>query len=518
MNRFPISTRLFLSSCLLVSSAVADEAFDESRFEATVLAEGLPRPLEVDVAPDGRVFFIELAGKLKVYDPGTKEVTVAATFDVFADQENGLLGLALDPAFEKNGWVYLMYSPKTEIFSGQHISRFKLEGDTLDLGSEKLLLKFEEQREQCCHHAGSLEFGPDGCLFISTGDNTHPFGDSGSYAPIDERPGRHPYDAQDGPGNTADLRGKILRIKPTPDGSYSIPEGNLFPKGGAIEGRPEIYVMGCRNPWRMNVDQKTGFVYWGEVGPDAHNDGPKGSRGYDELNQAREAGNFGWPFFIGKNFPYADHDYVTGKTGPLYDPAKPMNISPTNTGSKLLPPAQPAWIYYPYAASDEFPMLGSGGRSACAGPVYHFDPELKSETKFPAHFDNCLIFFDWNRTFVKIVRLDADSNIKAIEPFLTSVPLKRAVDMKFGPEGSLYILDYGSTWGDNNDSRLLRVDYFSNNRPPVAKIASGETVGKQPFKVAFSGKESFDKDAGQQLSYRWSVSPGAFPEPIGSRC
>jgi cytochrome c len=509
-----ITIRLLCLPLLAITSATAQDApsFDESRLEATVLADGLPRPLELDVAPDGRVFFIELAGKLKVYHPESGEITLAATLDVFADQENGLLGLTLDPHFATNGWIYLLHSPQTEVFSGQYLSRYTLVGDTLDLASEKLLLKYEEQREECCHHAGSLEFGPNGDLYISTGDNTHPFGDSQSYAPLDERPGRHPYDAQDSAGNTNDLRGKILRIHPTPDGSYTIPEGNLFPEGGPIKGRPEIYVMGCRNPWRMNVDPKTGFVYWGEVGPDAQNDGPRGPRGYDELNQARAAGNFGWPFFIGDNFAYADHDYVTGKTGPFYDPKEPRNISATNTGSELLPPAQPAWIYYPYAASDKFPMLGSGGRTACAGPVYRFDSALKSQTKFPAYFDNCLIFFDWERRFVKTVRLDEDSNIRSIDPFLTKIPLLRPVDMRFGPEGALYVLDYGSTWGDNADSRLLRIDYYADNRPPVAKITASETVGRQPFKVTFSAKDSSDRDASDTLSYRWSVQPGDFPE------
>jgi cytochrome c len=507
-------TSLFVSA-LISAQGLAELPFDESRFEATVLAEDLPRPLELDVAPDGRVFFVELAGKLKIYNPKTKATTVAAMFDVFADQENGLLGVALDPDFATNNWLYLIYSPKTEIFAGQHISRFTLKADTLDMDSEKLLLKFEEQREQCCHHAGSLEFGPDGNLFISTGDNTHPFGDSNSYAPLDERPGRHPYDAQDSAGNTADLRGKILRIKPTPEGGYTIPEGNLFPANGPIKGRPEIYVMGCRNPWRMNVDQKTGFVYWGEVGPDAHNDGERGSRGYDELNQARAAGNFGWPFFIGDNFPYADHDYVTGKTGAMYDPKEPRNISPTNTGSQLLPPVQPAWIYYPYAGSEKFPMLGSGGRTACAGPVYHFEESLKSPAKLPRKFDNCLIFFDWERRFIKTVKLDSDSNIVSIDPFLPGIPLARAVDMKFGPEGSLYVLDYGSTWGDNKDSRLLRIDYHSNNRPPVVKLSASQTSGRQPVKISFTGEGSTDKDAGDVLSYEWTVTPGDFPKASG---
>ena len=134
---------------------------------------------------------------------------------------------------------------------------------------------------------------------------------------MDERPDREPWDAQKSSANTHDLRGKILRIRPTADGGYTIPKGNLFPQNGA-KGRPEIYVMGCRNPWRISVDQKSGIVYWGDVGPDARDDTPRGSRGYDEINQAKRAGNFGWPYFIGSNSPYAEFDYETKELGAMY--------------------------------------------------------------------------------------------------------------------------------------------------------------------------------------------------------
>ncbi len=81
--------------------------------------------------------------------------------------------------------------------------------------------------------------------------------------------------------------------------------------------------MGCRNPWRISVDSASGNLYWGDVGPDAGGDGDRGPRSYDEINQARRAGNFGWPYFIGNNFPYADVDFATGKVGPKFDPLAP---------------------------------------------------------------------------------------------------------------------------------------------------------------------------------------------------
>ena len=159
---------------------------DYTRFEKTVLAGSLQRPMELAVATDGRVFYIEYTGQLKVYSPATQRTELIGELKVTNDQENGLIGLALDPHFAENNWIYLQYSPPE--YSGQHVSRFTLENGKLNLESEKLLLKYEEQRLQCCHHAGSLAFGPDGSLFIGTGDNTHPAGDSQGYAPIDERP------------------------------------------------------------------------------------------------------------------------------------------------------------------------------------------------------------------------------------------------------------------------------------------------------------------------------------------
>ena len=365
-----------LLSAFFVTGLFAEDAtFDSSRFEITQLTAELVQPMELAVAPDGTVFFIEVSGKLKAFNPKDQKVELVGEIKITTEQENGLIGLTLDPNFSDNHWIYLQYSPPD--FPGQHISRFTIVDGKLDLESEKLLLKYEEQRKECCHHAGSLCFGPRGELFIASGDNTHPHGDSQGYAPIDERPDKAPWDAQKSAANTNSYNGKILRIRPLADGTYEIPDGNLFPKDGS-KGRPEIYCMGCRNPWRMSVDPETGIVYWGEVGPDAGSDGPRGPRGYDEINQARTAGNFGWPYFIANNLPYADVNFETGEVGALFDVTGPLNESPNNTGEKTLPPPTSAFLYYPYGDSPDFPELnGPGGRTACAGPVYHYSESLQ---------------------------------------------------------------------------------------------------------------------------------------------
>jgi len=508
---------LFFVLASLTAHAVAQDAtLDHRRFESTVLANELLRPMELEVANDGTVFFIELAGHIKAIEPLTGAVREVGQLEVTTEQENGLIGFALDPNFATNQWLYLQYSPPE--FSGQHISRFTLVDGLLDLTSEKLLFKYEEQRQQCCHHAGALQFGPTGDLYFSTGDNTNPFDDSQGYAPIDERPGREPWDAQRTSANSRSSNGKILRIHPEPDGTYTIPEGNLFPADGS-QGLPEIYVMGCRNPWRISVDQKTGFLYWGDVGPDAGNNNQRGTRGHDEINQARQAGFFGWPYFNADNQPYADVNFETGEIGALFDPLAPINESVNNTGARELPPAQPALIYYPSAASDKFPELASGGRTACAGPVYDFDPGLKSETKFPEGLDRVLFIYEWSRHWVKLVHLDDDGQVAKIESFLPDNKFARPIDMQFGPDGALYMLEYGETWGVNKDARLLRIDYIRGNRTPIAIAAAENNIGRHPLIVSLSSAGSFDKD-GDDLTWEWrlinTLTPDAVPQTVST--
>ena len=525
-----VSVRLlpFLGAALLAAAPAAraaDAPPEDIRFQAETLLTGIPQPMHLEIGPDGRIWFNEYAGALKIYDPKTKRVKHVAELEVFKALENGFLAFALDPKFAENRWIYLLYSPVG--FEGQQLSRFEVKDDKLVAGSEKVILKYEEQRLQCCHHGASIKFGPDGCLYFTAGDNTSPFGDSNGYAPLDQRPGREPWDGQRTSANTDNLVGKVNRIRMNADGTYSIPEGNLF-KPGTPKTRPEIFAMGCRNPWRMNIDPKTGYVYWGEVGPDARVDGPRGSRGYDEINQAKKAGNFGYPFFVGKNFPYAEYDYESKKVGPLFDPARPVNKSRNNTGLTVLPPAVPAFLYWPYAVSPQWPEFGEGGRTACAGPVFYWQESFEKTNGFPKHFDRCLLFWDWQRPFIKWARLDANSDLQGLEPFAPTTfvtantddqrrkqkalidegatVIRRPTDAAFGPDGCLYLLDYGETWGPNPDSALLKISYVRGNLQPVAKLAVTTPAGPAPLRTTLSAKGSRDLDGGK-LGYAWKLLP-----------
>jgi cytochrome c len=507
------------------SKATQQRTPDEDRFTKTNLVQGtFFEPTELTVLPNLDIIVTQRRGEIMMYKNDTKTVKQIGFLNVYfktdhtqgVNSEEGLLGVQADPNFAKNHFVYVYYSPIDT--SVNRLSRFTVENDTIDLKSEKIVLQFYEQREICCHTGGSVAFGKDNELYVSTGDNSTPFDEpnqpyvSHGFGPLDDREGHTQYDARRTASNTNDLRGKILRIKINPDGTYDIPEGNLFPKG-TDKTKPEIFVMGNRNPYRISVDKKNGFVYWGEVGPDANVDSleTKGPRGYDEFNQAKQAGYFGWPLFVGNNYPYREYDYATGKSGAAFDAAHPMNNSKNNTGIQQLPPVAPPFIWYPYGESKEFPSVGSGGRTAMAGPVYYTDMFPK-ETRLPDYYNGKVIFYEWIRGFIKMVTMKPNGDFDKMEPFMEHTKWNSPIDMETGPDGKLYILEYGSGWFSKNpDAGIARIDYNAGNRPArINGISVDKTTGALPLKISLSVDAKDPEN--DKLTYTWDFGNGTKKE------
>lgn len=492
---------------------------EENRLVKTVLNIGtLFEPIAMTILPNMDILITQRRGEVMLYRDKTRSLSQAGFLEVYnkttvagANAEEGLLGIAADPAFKENNYVYIFYSPIDT--SVNRLSRFKFINNKLDNSSEQIILQFYSQRQICCHTGGSIAFGPDGLLYLSAGDNSTPFDVpdvqfvNKGYGPLDNRPGLEQYDARRSSGNTNDLRGKIMRIKVNEDGTYSIPEGNLFAPDQP-RTRPEIYVMGNRNPYRISIDKKKNFLYWGEVGPDANLDSPeRGSRGYDEINQARKAGFFGWPFFVGNNYPYRAYDYTNGKSGEPFDPKGAQNNSPNNTGLEIVPPVSPAFIWYPYAVSKEFPQLGTGGRNAMAGPVYHSEyyPE---ETRYPDYYNNKLFIYDWIRGWIKGVSMKENGDYDSMEPFMAGTNFAAPMDIEVGPDGRFYILEYGKGWFMKNpDAALSRIDFIKGNRPPkINDVMVNTNSGILPFTV-HAKVDAYDPDK-DPLNYVWDFGNG----------
>ena len=506
MNRLSQAASLLRTTALLTAVATCATA---AEIQSTIVADKLHDPMEIAIVPNGDLIVVEREGRVLRVRPSTGGVFELGTVPVTAlrqsdsntpwAREDGLLGVALDPAFAKNRRLYLYYSHPSELLN--RLSRFELKDGQLDLSSEKVLFDVAtDRKDKVCHHGGSLAFGPDGLLYLSTGDNTNPFASDG-FAPIDDRDGREHANAMRSAGNTNDLRGKILRIKPTEAG-YEIPKGNLFPPGTG-KTRPEIYVMGCRNPFRLSIDPKTRVVYWGEVGPDAGNEGPKGPRGHDEVNQAKQAGNFGWPFVIGDNKPYAIVDFTTGKPGEMTDPAKPKNPGKHNTGLVDLPPAQKAFIWYPYSDSPEFPALGSGGRNAMAGPVFYYDARRKFNF-LDRDDDHSLLIYDWVRSKMWKAKLGRDEKLEKLEPVMDK--LMHPMDLEMAADGTLWLLEYGGDWYFNKNGRIRSLRPDDGNKPPTITVAASGNAY-----TATAGDPDNDR-----VTIDWWLTQGSNETKVGS--
>ncbi|MEQ9437664.1 MAG: PQQ-dependent sugar dehydrogenase [Cyclobacteriaceae bacterium] len=475
-----------------------------NRFSGVVLVEDLNEPMEMEVLNQGDVLLIERGGQVKFYSKATRETRTIARLAVDNSQSNGLNGLAIDPDFQENHWVYFSYTPAGDPFH-QYIARFVLLGDSLLSNTEKVLMKVPIDARLGNHAENALEFDGEGNLYIGMGDFTH---DQAGYAAIDERAGHEHSDAQRTAANSNDYRGKILRIHPQDERTagaplYTIPEGNLFPKDGS-QGRPEIYIMGCRNPYRFSVDPLTNTLYWGDIGPDAGVDGVQGPRGYDEINMAREAGFYGWPYFVANNKPYRQYDFATQEVGAYFDPAAPRNTSPNNTGIRQLPPARPALLWYPYDVTYEFPYLGKGGMNIMAGPVYRYQALTPAANRLPEYYDGKLFIYDWVRSWIRVVTLDAHSQVLSVEPFLDSVDFSKPMDLKFGPDGSLYVLEYGAMgYAANQDAKVRHITYAQGNRPPEAHAVADQVAGGVPLIVTLSAEGSLDYDKEDELRFTW---------------
>ncbi len=440
----------------------------DTEIKKVQLTAALVNPMELAIAPDKRIFIVEkVTGKVRIFDPATSQLTDAATIPVYSPTHEGLLGITLDPGFASNHFVYVYYSHPTE--AKHELARFTEVGGKLDAASKKIMLTVPGVRWADEHHSsGSLAFGPDGNLYLSTGENVDPTVSQG-YASVNEA--KRLEDTQATAANTNDLNGKILRIHPEADGSYTIPAGNLFPASAKTKG--EIYTMGMRNPIRIALDSKTGWLYWSEPGPDAETvSATRGPIGRDEINRAKAPGFFGWPYFIADN-----QSYITN--GKTQDPLHPVNNSVNNTGENNLPPAQAPLLAYDDAGNPKYAAFETNpARASIMGGVYRFNPAFTSPRRLPPRFDGSLFIMDWARHWINEVTFTAAGEVADVVPFLKSQRPNGPIDMAFGPDGEMFLLEYDA-------HALFRVEYAGSCKMDgITDLARAERTAPGPGRAA----------------------------------
>jgi cytochrome c len=460
----------------------------------------LNEPISLSVGKDGRVFFTERAsGYLKMIDLDGKVKTMGK-FDVNTGNELGLRFVSPDPDFATNRWLYLMMTPQNPHV--KRLARVHVKADwTVDMATVKPLIDMPWTYETCCHQGGAIGWDAFGNMYVSTGNNKNNFDD---FSVTDDR--NIINDNGQGTANTMDWRGKIIRIKPIsfPDGetpapgigkTYGIPAGNLrefytakghWGAGDQAKILPEIYTMGHRNPYSMNVDPYTGWVSWGDIGPDAGQaKADRGPAGNDEFNLIKEPGFMGWPYFVGANLAYQKWDYVNDKSlNQTWDVNAPMNTSALNTGVQKLPPAKPAIL--PESKQQNItPLLPQGGGTAAiSGPVYHYDGSNPSTRKLPPHFDGKWIIGEFADDWLKVATPDAGlTKINDLQAFPGGLPgQNRIIGLDLGPDGALYYLNYAGWASSTGQTKIGRLEYTGSCRPatPVPHLPTVALRDKAP--------------------------------------
>ncbi|MGA9747953.1 MAG: PQQ-dependent sugar dehydrogenase [Nocardioides sp.] len=509
----------------------------DTAFQKVTLNDRPGEPMDLAVLPDNSVLHTTRAGVVWHNDAETGVNSVAARLEVYQHDEEGLQSIALQPGFDgaKKNWVYLYYSPPQNTpvddpatpdvnegdapvtgtpadfapFEGViRVSRFRFADGEIKLGTEQRILDVPVDRGICCHVGGDIVFDSDGNLILATGDDTNPF-ESDGYVPIDERADRNPaFDAQRTAANTNDLRGKVLRVTPKNGGGYKIPKGNLF-LDGLPRTRPEIYAMGLRNPFRIEIDPRTDALYVADYSPDANAADPtRGPAGHGRWLHIEKPANYGWPYCVTPDLPYNDYDFATETSGAAFDCARPVNDSPHNTGRPRLPRVAQPEVWYSYGQSPEFPALETGGIGPMAGPAYAFDKadrKGKRPVGWPKYFDGMPLFYEWTRDYIKGFRLDARGAVSSIEDVLPSVIADNPMDLEFGPDGALYMLEYGDGFfAENPEAQLSRIDFIGQggNHSPVPAVSADPTNGATPLEVTFSSEGTADPD-GDRVRYAW---------------
>ena len=523
MSRFPWWSRvLVVSTAAIAVLVIAGPAAGQAAtypmgFSERTVFSGLTNPTAIRFASDGRVFVAEKSGLIKVFDSLSDPQP-----DLFADLrtqvhnfwDRGLLGLALDPGFPNTPYVYVLYThdaaiggtaprwgtPGTTsdgcptppgatgdgcVVSGR-LSRLAASGNSM-VGTEQVLIE-DWCQQYPSHSIGTLDFGPDGALYVTGGDgasfNFVDYGQDGSpLNPCGDPPGGvgaalTPPSAEGGALRSQDLRtpadptsldGALLRVDPAT--GAALPDN---PNAASSDPNARrIVAYGMRNPFRFGVRPGTGEVWIGDVGWNT----------WEEIQrlQAPTAAvtNFGWPCYEGSarqsgydsaNLSICENLYAEGAAAvraPLFS---------WNHGSQVVP-------------GETCPT----GSSSAAGIA--FEPVNGG---YPSEYRGALFFADYSRDCIWAMLPGSDGVPDPGQIRTFAAGAANPVQLQIGPGGDLFYPDF-------DGGTIRQVSFTPANQPPTAVAGATPTTGSAPLTVQFDGSGSGDPDAGDSLSYGWDL-------------
>lgn len=422
-------------------------------------------------------------GRIRKLDASTGLISEIGRIPT-GDEKNGdagLFSIRLDKQFNQNGWVYVSYVPTTVTVGGTYndkwvirYSRFTIKNNKLDLNSETIILEFPWLGG---HPGSSITFDDYGNTWMITGN--------GGW--------RH----EEWSANTAELTGKILRIRlmsNVPDGTkiwgigktYTIPVNgknfgpywaDIFEKQGRTalaakyrdtsKVRPEVWALGIRSPLSLQLDPVRGWATFGDCGPD------RVGHESEEWNVVTHPAFLGFPYWAGNQSMNWDDKGATPQTSTQtpYNPkaAKPVT-GPylSKAGIDSLPPAEPGTYNYWY----------KGGACALDAVIYRYDPNLKSEVKFPPHVHRAWMTSDWGFDSLIVHQLTEDgSKVVARETWYpnrssgtkslflfggitTATPLfANPTTVEFGPDGAMYVVNYAGFDNSTTNTSIRKIEY-----------------------------------------------------------
>jgi glucose/arabinose dehydrogenase len=472
----------------------------QNGFEVVTELSGLNVPTAARFSPDGRVFVAEKAGRIKVFDslddatPTTLQLPgTGPTYD-FLDR--GFLGLALDPNFLTEPWVYGLH---TRVHDGYtynddcpgnvgcmadgRLFRFQISPtNAVVAGTEQTLIAGNWCQQFTSHSIGTIEFGPDGELYVGAGDGAsfvnvdygqffggliprNPCGD----APVPVGGQQEAATSQGGAirsqdprvlGDSATFDGSILRVNPDTGAAFS---GN---PGGAGDDR--IVAYGLRNPFRFTVRPGTNELWIGDVGWDTWEE-------IDRHPDPTQLRNFGWPCYEG-GAKQSGYDGVNN------------NVCETLYAS---PPGTVTAPYFSYRHGD--PVAGgcANSTSSISGLAFYEGGD------YPDEYDGALFFADYSRGCIFAMLPGSGGLPSAVQQFVTDAA---PVNLEIGPDGDLFYVDIVA----GTVERVRFTDGPGNN-PPTAEAVAEPDFGPAPLTVQFDGSGSSDPD-GDTLAYAWDLN------------